>query len=217
MTSIETVQISKAEWLASKPAWAKAAIVAELEHDESDSMSDYFATRTFRRVFLAWSAHARDLFSETRKAAATFAETAHLGPGKDIYRAQVVAAEDIVSNGSAYWKGTASPWHRELYDAGYDGATFSTRAEVEAFIAVKGAPEPISFEGHVKTFEWRITRESVEHREKYSMGHGYYLKASGRYSSGWIVRKTSWLEGFSSESVETLAPASTAPSAEARI
>jgi len=28
-----------------------------------------------------------------------------------------------------------------------------------------------------------------EHREKYSMGHGYYLKAEQRYSSGWLVRK----------------------------
>lgn len=28
-----------------------------------------------------------------------------------------------------------------------------------------------------------------EHREKYSMGHGYYLKATGRYSTGWLVRK----------------------------
>ena len=28
-----------------------------------------------------------------------------------------------------------------------------------------------------------------EHREKYSMGHGYYLKAARRYSTGWLVRK----------------------------
>ena len=28
-----------------------------------------------------------------------------------------------------------------------------------------------------------------EHREKYSMGHGYYLKAEGRYSTGWLIRK----------------------------
>lgn len=28
-----------------------------------------------------------------------------------------------------------------------------------------------------------------EHREKHSMGHGYYLKATGRYSTGWLVRK----------------------------
>lgn len=30
---------------------------------------------------------------------------------------------------------------------------------------------------------------SDEHREKYSMGAGYYLKASGRYSTGWKVEK----------------------------
>jgi len=28
-----------------------------------------------------------------------------------------------------------------------------------------------------------------EHREKYSMGAGYYLKASGRYSTGWKIEK----------------------------
>jgi hypothetical protein len=28
-----------------------------------------------------------------------------------------------------------------------------------------------------------------EHREKYSMGAGYYLKSTGRYSTGWTVRK----------------------------
>lgn len=28
-----------------------------------------------------------------------------------------------------------------------------------------------------------------EHREKYSQGHGYYLKAVGRYSTGWLIRK----------------------------
>lgn len=28
-----------------------------------------------------------------------------------------------------------------------------------------------------------------EHREKWSMGHGYYLKAEDRYSSGWLIRK----------------------------
>jgi len=28
-----------------------------------------------------------------------------------------------------------------------------------------------------------------EHREKYSMGHGYYLKAVGRYSTGWMIHK----------------------------
>lgn len=98
------------------PADAQAVIVAELEHDDSDVMTDYFSTRTSRKVILAFSTHRRDLFSEMRKAARNFAETAHLAD-----------------------------------------------APAEA-----------------------------EHREKWSMGAGYYLKATGRYSDGWKVRKESF-------------------------
>lgn len=188
---------AKAALEAARPAWAKALIVAELEHDASDSMTDYFNTTTSRIVALAWSRHARDRFDEMRKAAAGFEDTAHLGPDRDVYRARVVLADDVVTNGSAYWRGSPSHWHRELYasDTGRDrGELFSTRAEVDAFIAAAGPPEPIVFNGSTPQetlvrFEWRVERESIEHREKYSMGHGFYLKASGRYSSGWIVRK----------------------------
>lgn len=95
------------------PADARAVIVAELEHDDSDPMTDYFNTKTSRTVLLAFSSHGRDLFPEMRKAARNFEETAHLA------------------------------------DAPAD----------------------------------------AEHREKWSMGAGYYLKASGRYSDGWKVRK----------------------------
>ena len=104
------------------PAWAAAAIVAELEENESDSMSDYFHARTVRRVVLCFSRHKRDLFSEMRKAAALFGETAHLAD----------------------------------------------------------APE------------------SAEHREKYSMGGGYYLKQGGRYSTGWKVSKRILYQGSDS-------------------
>lgn len=95
------------------PADAKAVIVAELEHDASDTMTDYFNTQTSRCVILGFSRHTRDLFAEMRKAAARLPETAHL----------------------------------------------------------ENAPE------------------DAEHREKWSMGAGYYLKASGRYSDGWKVLK----------------------------
>ena len=45
-----------------------------------------------------------------------------------------------------------------------------------------------------------------EHREKYSMGHGYYLKAEGRYSSGWLIRKiTKYREGWSEYLYRSLA------------
>jgi phospholipid N-methyltransferase len=95
------------------PSWAKAAIIAEQEQDDCDSMSDYYNAKTVRRVVIGWSKHARDLFPEMRSAAATFPETAHLAT----------------------------------------------------------APE------------------NAEHREKWSMGAGYYLKDGSRYSSGWKVSK----------------------------
>lgn len=95
------------------PTWARAAILATHETDESDSMTDYFAVRGGRTVVLTWSKHTRNLFPELRKAAASFAPTADLA--------------------------TAGP--------------------------------------------------DAEHRENYSMGAGTYLKAGGRYTTGWMVRK----------------------------
>ncbi len=91
------------------------AIVAILEQDDCDSQTDYYNAKTTREVVIAYSKHGRDLFSEMRKAAALFPETAHL-------------ADD---------------------DA------------------------------------------SLEHRQKYSMGRGYFLKAGGTWSSGWKVKKQS--------------------------
>lgn len=98
-----------AEYLAEhRPQWAKAVIVAELQKDESDSMTDYFASKTVKTLVLAWSKHTRDLFPEMRKAA-------------------------------------------------------------------KRAP--------ILPTEW------VEHREKYSMGKGYYLGEGRSSYSGWHIRK----------------------------
>lgn len=63
--------------------------------------------------------------------------------------------------------------------------------------------------------------ESAEHREKYSMGGGYYLKAASRHSDGWRVRKVN-LYGRGAVSIPTgewslnppaAAPASKAPTA----
>lgn len=93
------------------PHGAKAIIVARLKQDDSDPMTDYFASHTVRTVIIGISTHTRDLFSEMRKCAAHFPHTSHL----------------------------AEP------DARY------------------------------------------EHREKYSMGAGYYLGESKYY--GWIVHK----------------------------
>lgn len=97
-----------------RPSWATACIVAQRVVDESDTMTDYFATRTAEEIVLAWSKHNRNLFSEMRKAATLSAHTQHLSDGP----------------------------------------------------------------------------KSVEHREAWSMGDGYYLKDGLRYSDGWRVCKT---------------------------
>lgn len=93
------------------PDDAQAVIVARLKQDESDSQTDYFASRTTRTVILGFSTHKRDIFSEMRKHASNFEETAYLVE----------------------------------YNADY------------------------------------------EHREKYSMGAGYYLGESKYH--GWIIEK----------------------------
>jgi hypothetical protein len=110
----ETVRVIGRKWLDENlPEDAQAIIIACLKQDESDSQSDYFASRTTRTVILGFSTHKRDIFSEMRKHASNFEETAYLAE----------------------------------YNADY------------------------------------------EHREKYSMGAGYYLGES-KYS-GWIIEKVS--------------------------
>lgn len=95
------------------PTDAQAVIVARLKQDESDSQSDYYASSTQRTVILGFSAHKKDIFSEMRKHAPNFEETAYLSDNNPDY----------------------------------------------------------------------------EHREKYSMGAGYYLGESKYH--GWIIQKVS--------------------------
>jgi hypothetical protein len=204
------------------PPWAQALIVAELEHDDCDSMTDYYSTHTSRIVALAWSRHTRDLFAELRKAAALLPETAHMGPGMGRWRPMVVLADDAPRcNGVAYWKGGPTHWHHELQTGG-EWPTFTTEAEARAYMASKGDPEPIHLDGSdaPTRFAWELQggERQIEHREKYSMGHGYYLKAGQRYGSGWVVRKQGLpLRAESMEQVAQLAggrPAAEAGGAE---
>lgn len=162
------------------PPWAKSLIVAEEERNESDLQTDYHGSRTVRAVGLAWSKHERDVFSELRKAAATFGPTAHMGPGCDIYTVRVAFAAKVGMHAEGDW----SHWHRDVTPED----TFPTWAAAEAWIAAHPAPCDVSDSGgEVCTFRYSVDCESYEHREKYSMGAGYYL-GSSRYA-GWKVRK----------------------------
>ena len=138
---------------------------------------------------MGWSKHTRDLFSEMRKAALKLPETAHLGPDNGHFEARVRVGEDFQSNGAYYHKGQYSPWHRELIEEHGYIRVFRTRAETEQWIAGQKPLEPVYFEGRPVAFEWTIEEEKIEHREKWSMGAGYYLKDGGRNSTGWSVRK----------------------------
>jgi hypothetical protein len=87
------------------PADAKAVIVAELREDDSDMMTDYFGYRTQRTVILGFSGHAKDLFSEMRKYAANFPETAYLSEDNREYENR-----EKYSMGAGYYLG-ASKYH----------------------------------------------------------------------------------------------------------
>jgi len=67
-----------AEVRAKAPAGAEAVVVAELQEDTSDPMTDYFANKTLRRVAIGYRFGKREDFAQLRQVAASFPETAHL-------------------------------------------------------------------------------------------------------------------------------------------
>lgn len=80
----ERIRVEEVKAIGSKrfaeilPEDARAVIVARLKQNESDNQTDYFASSTQRTVILGFSTHKRDIFSEMRKYASNFEETAYL-------------------------------------------------------------------------------------------------------------------------------------------
>ena len=89
----------EALWKELTPGWAQGYLTAERHINESDSMTDYFGYRVAETVFLGFSRHARNVFSEMRKFAATFPPTAHLA-GE-----QGVEHRENYSGGGGYYLG----------------------------------------------------------------------------------------------------------------
>lgn len=71
-------------WEEFMPEWAKGYLIAECHEDKSDTQTDYFAYDVTERVFLGFSKSDRNSFSEMRKLAATFPETAHLAGSEGV-------------------------------------------------------------------------------------------------------------------------------------
>jgi len=184
------VEVSQEEFAQLVPPGAAAAIVARYDVDRSDPSTDFFQVRTVFEVVIGFSPHTNDTFSEMRKAAARFGQTQHLGPGKTVCRVRAVLTSDVREGSTVWWAEQFSPWHMNC-EPGGDGRRchFTTRQEAEDFIASSPPPIPYDVGGQVATAELRIFEESIEHREKYAGGRGYYLKAEGTYASGWSACK----------------------------
>jgi hypothetical protein len=119
------------------PADAKAAIIAELHENESDSMTDYYGYSTQRTVILGFSTHTRDLFPEMRRYAANFEGTAYLAAENKEYEHR-----EKYSMGDGYYLGKSkySGWtvsKERIYDREKFMERFALTAGDEANICVK--------------------------------------------------------------------------------
>ncbi|GHV15538.1 hypothetical protein FACS1894179_11210 [Bacteroidia bacterium] len=97
----EAVKVIGRKWLQENlPSEAQALIVARLKQDESDSQTDYYASRTQCTVILGFSKHKRDIFSEMCKYASNFEGTAHLAEYNEDYEHR-----EKYSMGAGYYLG----------------------------------------------------------------------------------------------------------------
>jgi len=182
------VELTSEEFARITPPDAVAAIVAGYDVDESNPQVDHFYINEVANVVIGFSSSTRDMFHEMRKAAAKFPKTEHLGPGRGLFRVRAFLTTDVKDSGHALWAGQYSPFHH-AHEPGGNGHAhpFTSRAAAEEFIA-GSAPLPVmNVGGQEARAELRIEEESIEHREKYSMGRGYYLKDG--HCSGWRVFK----------------------------
>lgn len=81
----DKAKASHAAIMAKRPPWAAALIIAVYQKDDSDSMTDYFASHDERIVAIGWRKGQREDFKQLRRAAWNFKETAHLTSGPDAF------------------------------------------------------------------------------------------------------------------------------------
>jgi hypothetical protein len=124
------------------PEDAKAVIIAELHEDDSEPMTDYFSYHTTRTVILGFSNHTKDLFSEMRRYAANFEETAYLIEENKKYEHR-----EKYTGGAGYYLGKSkySGWtvSRERI---YDRERF-----IERFALIAGEKSNVCIKAQVKS------------------------------------------------------------------
>ncbi len=146
----EAIRVIGRQWLQENlPEDAQALIIACLKQDESDSQTDYFASKTVRTVILGFSKHQRDIFSEMRKHAGNFEETSHLAEYNEDYEHR-----EKYSMGHGFYLG-------ESYYCGWiiKKAPIYNRENIgNEFSFVAGNPDNI----HIKTLRTEKKTTSVE-------------------------------------------------------
>lgn len=131
----EAVRVIGRKWLQENlPNDVQALIVARLKQDESDSQSDYFASRTQCTVILGFSKHKRDIFSEMRKHASNFKESAYLAEYNEKYEHR-----EKYSMGAGYYLGE-SKYHGWIIEK---CPIYTREKTIEDFAYTAGCPDGI--------------------------------------------------------------------------
>ena len=171
-----------AKILPALPAGATHIILGELQKNESDIMTDYFSSSTEETIYLSFSSHDRDLFNEMRKAAENSEFTSHLGTDKGVFSVYVINNQDH-KDGRNYIN-CGSTYHKHDIEK-----EFTTLKDAQDYVNSLPELDPVQFAGQPEpfTFSYHIGETSIENREKYTGGSGYYLGCN-KYS-GWQVRK----------------------------
>lgn len=181
------------------PADAKAAIIASLRVDESDSQRDYFGYSTQRSVILGFSTHTKNNFDEMRRFARNFEGTAHLAQKNPDYEHR-----ENYSGGCGYYLGTSSysGWTIEK-DTFSDPETFAKRHALTAgdegniCISVSGRtatanPEPVTGDFTIVRYSEKSVAvfgdtKAIKDR-LFRLGGRFnkYLTLNGEKQAGWV-------------------------------
>ncbi len=187
------------------PAGAQAVIIACEREDESDSQTDYFASRTVHTVILGFSTHTKNNFQEMRNHAGNFGGTAYLTEKNEEYEHR-----ENYTGGHGYYLGE-SKYHgwiiekEQIYDREHFIERYAYTAGDEANIRIKVAPQAAEATETAEPVTGNYT--IVEYSEKSvaifgdtkaikkqlaALGGRFnmYLALNGKKCAGWIFQKS---------------------------
>ena len=201
----EVKEIGRKRFAEIFPEDAQAVIVARLRQNESDSYTDYYAYSTQRTVIIGFSKHKRDLFSEMRKHAPNFEETAYLAEFNEDYEHR-----EKYSMGDGYYLGESkySGWIIEkvpVYNRERTIEDFAYTAGEEANIRIKIASktvetppkaEPVTGNYTIVDYSEKAvaifgdTRAIKEQLSALGGRFNMHLTLKGKKCAGWVFQKS---------------------------